>query len=321
VRNGNSTLSKKTINQLRKLSSFLVKTVAIMAIVGLVLLDVFIGMYFYFNSEQIASFLSNKQTNNEQWRQFTLYYPPSPSVDVMTVINSTANGTGEPPPNYDKDMRIEVLLLHYSPSIGITEGQENYLSFHAFFVRKNITSIWVGFGGCSPYGMAESTQYLVPYDSSEPLAHLTYPNGTTRADNDYFIERWSRSNAPIYWKVSGDYHPIVRVVYDNWTTVTQSYPDILIHVNSMDDVEQRQQETTYNQISLWITVALFVFSFIGSIELVVRIRDIFLAKSYRQSNQYSTYNKKTNTNHWQPIKWRKKQEQKESKTEHGKSEK
>ena len=74
---------------------------------------------------------------------------------------------------------------------------------------------------------------------------------------------------PIYFPVSGDYYPIIEIANetDPYNAIVYSFDQIKIHVASATEVEGLR----LNNLNLGLTIALFVFAWMGEIALMVEL--------------------------------------------------
>ena len=130
---------------------------------------------------------------------------------------------------------------------------------------QNITFIVVSFGGANlvPTKGPASAWYIEEYFQGTILSRTnTHPKYLGIYEDVVFEGQRSMT-----WLTEGNYYPTVTVHYNDSTTVEESLQDYTIHVNSSDAIRQEE----YNRVNTTLSVALFAFAVVGSIEVMNKI--------------------------------------------------
>jgi len=148
-----------------------------------------------------------------------------------------------------------ITYLMYTNASGETESFQHYVTF--------------GFQGATLYNESQKDDFNTP--SGEFPINLEEYGG-------YFLRKWNASRPwpryqTIKWDTEGDYYPIVDVPFWNKSTVRITYPDKAIHVGGPDILIQER----YAKISLWLSLAFFVFTIVTSVELLFKLQPKFIS--------------------------------------------
>ena len=149
-------------------------------------------------------------------------------------------------------------------AVGFIHHNENFVQK----VRVNDSVVAnvavVGFENAIPYNKSDWPNFV---SSGQIPIFLEYqPTPTAYLPDTTMPPRLMRES--ITWNSQGDYSPFITFLYYNGTdatVITQDYPEQKIHVSGSDIVRQEK----YSRINTWITIALFVFTTITILQLLV----------------------------------------------------
>jgi hypothetical protein len=145
----------------------------------------------------------------------------------------------------DQPMTVDQLL---SPSTKIPPG--HYIS--------------IGFEGATIFNQLETAP---PTGELLVNLHETEANSTPIFYQRRVMQNFTLPKRQITWENQGDYSPYVIIYYKNGTASRIVFDDYKIHVVGSDVLQQEK----YSRINTSITIVLFFFSVIASIELLVRL--------------------------------------------------
>ena len=265
-------------------------------IIILLLVDALILLYFYSNSGDIINFINLNPPVQENLGHMVLEYPPIPSTSTVYVYS--ANSTVQ------FDIFTIQIYLHYNGTL--VESAPVVVEAYFSFIRKDIWTISLGFEGAEPYeGISAQLPYYMFFSTYHYRPRITDQNGNPSPINDYYIEEQQidpRQLTIIDWTWQGNYYPVIRVIYKNFTQVTQSYPDSIVTVSSVNSIQQEQEQRIYNRLTLGLTVAVFLFTFVGSFDVISRLYKLGWGKNYGKNKNDSAHNPRHYSNHWKRIK-------------------
>jgi len=127
----------------------------------------------------------------------------------------------------------------------------------------SISTVFVGFVGSSPSAASQNLIITLigvqfPFVALHPIIpYIYYYNGI----------RMSGSNQEIVWHNAGDYAPIIVLLFNNGTTISQTYPYLSVHVDPMEAARMEQ----YNRVNEALSVALVLFGFVEGYKILYDI--------------------------------------------------
>jgi len=172
---------------------------------------------------------------------------------------------------------VDVALEYYGPLVeGIPvnvaamgfvypEGQNDLKSVFDNKTQTFFYSAIIGFEGASVYN--ESNIPINGFQGNLIGGAIVVPlmneTGYQKIRTDH-IPPLTPIYQTITWPVQGDYYPFVTVDFKNQTGFyTITFPDTKIHVDS----EEVKRQDDYSKINTWLTIALFFFTLLASLEI------------------------------------------------------
>jgi hypothetical protein len=151
-------------------------------------------------------------------------------------------------------VRVQLMLNPSAPlAVGVSAEMTASGNINASYVNQ-ISDVFAGFIGSSPYSFISKililmVNYQFPFITLQPThALVTYYYGVYIAGN----------STTIVWDNQGDYAPVMVILFNNGTTITQTYPYLSVHVDSLDVARSER----YNRVNEALSVALVLFGFV-----------------------------------------------------------
>jgi len=199
---------------------------------------------------------------------YKIVYLSYPSMNAQ-LIDAGANNTVRNLPL----LTVEILLQYNGY---LTEKKQINVTALGFVYgdgKKEIVNnfegtdghnIYIGFEGATSYNESE-TDYV---DGAFPinLYELQYEPSSIGYFKKGIMKNFSLPVHSITWEMQGDYYPYITICYANNTIQNVRFEDYKIHVSG-SDIEQQEK---YSRINTSLTIVLFFFSLIASIELLSR---------------------------------------------------
>ena len=248
---------------------FLALAGAIIYLVFVAAVNVFDKKIDYFNINP------SPQTN---YKLITLEYPQPPS-NAITQIDIDV-GAGGKLSTHLPLLSVQILLsyegyLSERKKVNVTatgvvynEGKTEVISLvgHNMQTMAYGHYVSIGFEGTSPYNESDQNAF----STGEFIINLEEaPNDTLQSiilKKSVLVNSSLPKYPEITWETQGDYYPYVVVYFNNSSSVRSTFTDYKIHVSGTD-IEQQEK---YSRINTSLTIVLFVFSLVASMELLSR---------------------------------------------------
>lgn len=167
--------------------------------------------------------------------------------------------------NFDNEVFGTIYLTYTGTLAEGTQVQMIVEATTSNTFAQNITFLVVSFGGANltPKTGSTFTLYIEEYFQGAIL-HRTNDHPKHLGMYEDVVFEGQRS---FTWLTEGNYYPTVTVNYNDSSVIEEPLKDYTIHINSSDTIRQEE----YNRVNTTLSVALFAFAVVGSIDVMNKI--------------------------------------------------